>query len=73
MKFVEIKEGVCLRKEDITAIEATADMGCKVYIGSVVYDSIFSYGSLKALLEMSNDVEETASNYQQESGQYWAG
>ena len=73
MKFVEIREGICLRKEDITAIEATADMGCKVYIGSVSYDSIFSYNSLKALLEMSNDVEEKASTYKQESGQYFAG
>lgn len=77
MKFIEIKEGVCVRKDDITAIESVTSMTCKVIIdNNLTYESHFSYRAIRQLLEMDG-IEEKINNNAvlpaSTTGQYFAG
>ena len=51
MKFIEIKEGLSVSREDILAIEKMEEFTCKVHtiIGS--FDSSFPYITLLQILE----------------------
>ena len=75
MKFIEIKEGICVRKDDIIAIEALTPMSSRIILENITYDSNFSYYAIKQLLEMDNEIENKMSeppavNF---SGQHFAG
>jgi hypothetical protein len=60
MKFVEIREGLSVKKDCIEALEKTEDGNCRVITQGNTFDSTFPYESLRALLGMP-DIEEKLS------------
>ena len=73
MKFIEIKEGVCVRKDDIIAIEALTPMSSRIVLENTTYDSNFSYYAIKKLLEMDTEIENKISEVPNFNQQYFAG
>lgn len=57
MKFIQIKDGILVRKSDIVAIERLDNGGCRVLTLNTSYDCDFYYESLMPLLE-TEDIEE---------------
>ena len=55
MKFIEIKEGICVRKDEVIALESLSTMTCRVILENTAYDSNFSYETIKKILESSDD------------------
>lgn len=80
MKFIEISDGVSIRKEEIICVERIDELRSKITTEYGSYESNFSYSTILSLLEMDN-VEETMANIsrgnQQSNnlfgGQHWAG
>lgn len=57
MKFIQIKDGVCVRKSAIESIERLETGGTKVFTNSAVYECPFVYEAIRQLLEIE-DIEE---------------
>lgn len=74
MKFIQIKEGIIVRKKDIVSIERLEDGGSRVSTINASYDCPFFYESILQLLE-TEDIEEKTqdSNRNLWQGQYFAG
>ena len=58
MKFLQINEGICVRKSDIVSVERLDGGGTRVWTASASYDCSFLYESILQLLEI-DDIEET--------------
>ena len=57
MKYIEIKDGLSILKENIEAVEETVE-GCIVHTSHNSYPSTFPYRSLLELLEIEIKKEE---------------
>jgi hypothetical protein len=82
MNFIEVKQGIKIRKSEIICIEKTDDMTCKVYTAIGEYDSIYPYQTLSMLLEMGNIEEQISTTPAADNrpdrlnlygAQHWAG
>ncbi len=60
MIFIELKEGFCVRKSEIIAIEDIGENRSKIYTLLGEFESNFPYSSIKSLLEMG-EIEEKVS------------
>ena len=58
MKFLQLKDGICVRKSDIVAVERLDEGGSRVWTMRASYDCPFLYESIIQLLEVE-DIEET--------------
>lgn len=77
MNFIEISDGICLRKEEIVAILRKSDGGSVVKTANDAYTSHFSYETIKKLLEMGNIEEKiggiSGNSYIPPTGNAWSG
>lgn len=79
MNFLQVKDGISVRKSDIIAIERMEDGGTKVLTMNTMYECPFLYESILTLLEMEDLEEKVASNPQQQpfagmwGTQHWRG
>tara|TARA_R110000868_G_scaffold98057_3_gene269920 strand:+ start:697 stop:942 length:246 start_codon:yes stop_codon:yes gene_type:complete len=60
MKFIAVKDGVSVRKEEICCVERSQGNTCRVYTESTSYESEYSYESILMLLEQDT-IEEAMS------------
>lgn len=60
MKFIEISDGVSVRKEEIICVERMEETKSRVTTEYGIYDSNFPYQTILSLLEMEN-IEEKVS------------
>lgn len=82
MKFIEIKKGFSVRKDEIIAVIEKSDGRSFVKTNEGSYESDFSYSTILQLLEMEKIEETIAANSRNSyappagdvfSGQYWRG
>ena len=78
MNFIEISDGICLRKSEIVAVLKKSDGGSTVkIINGDAYVSMYSYETIKQLLEMGNIEEKmsgvSANSYVPPTGNAWSG
>ena len=60
MKFIEIADGISVRKEEIICVERMNEIQSRVTTEYGSYESNFSYSTILALLEMDNIEEKVA-------------
>lgn len=76
MKFVQIKDGVAVRKSDIVSVERLDQGGTRVWTLNTSYDCPFLYESILQLLEVE-DIEEKIQQPVDRTNlfgnQHWAG
>ena len=76
MKFIQLKEGVAVRKSDIISVEKIETGGTRVLTLNTAYESPFMYESILQLLEIE-DIEETIESSPDKvnlwGAQHWAG
>lgn len=78
MKFIEIKEGLSIRKDGILGVEVNPNGGTTIITSYGSYESNFPYSSILMLLESGN-IEESVVNASRGaqpwefSGQHWRG
>ena len=60
MKFIEISDGISIRKSDIEAIKKKEDMFSVVYTKNREYEASFPYITLLQLLETTSDSDMSA-------------
>jgi len=60
MKFIEISDGISIRKSDIEAIKKREDMFSVVYTKNREYEASFPYIMLLQLLETTSDSDMSA-------------
>lgn len=70
MKFIEISEGVCVRKEDIVSIEKKLTGGSRIATETRIYESDFHYDTILQLLEMEK-IEEKVSHVGADTVNLW--
>lgn len=83
MKFLTVRDGVSVRKDEICCVERVTDKTCRIFTESTSYESDYSYESILALLEqdsieeamgkMMNVSRETLPNQNLWGSQHWAG
>ena len=61
MKFIEVKEGVCIKKDEIIMIERIDGNGTRITTESTSVESIFPYETILSLLE-NDAIEEQIKN-----------
>ena len=68
MKFVQLREGIAVRKSDIVSVEKLDDGGSRVWTNSASYDCPFLYESILQLLEIEEAKKEFAASMGEEPG-----
>jgi len=59
MNYIELKKGLCVRKDAIDMIEVVDEFTTRVHLSSGSYDVQFPYDTLKQLLEVTQAVSPT--------------
>ena len=77
MKFIQLRDGIAVRKTDIISVEKLSEGGSRVWTQSASYDCPFLYDSILQLLEVE-DIEETITSNKDNGrnlfgNQHWAG
>lgn len=77
MKFLQIRDGVCVRKSDIVSVERLDVGGSRIWTTGTSYDCPFLYESILQLLEVE-DIEETITSDKKDNinlwgAQHWVG
>lgn len=57
MSFLQVKDGLSVRKSAIEAIERTDDMKCKIHTASNCYESIYPYTTMVIMLGEDKDTK----------------
>lgn len=87
MKFIQVREGLSVRKEDIESVEKINDLKSKIVTRFNEYEVNFPYKTILSILEMEGIEERMTENLQssktdillqkiinnQPPGQYFAG
>lgn len=74
MKFIEVRDGLYIRKEEILAVEQK-ESGSTIFTEAMIFDSNFPCSTIVSLLEMDN-IEEKVANKPIDNlwgVQHWAG
>ena len=58
MKYLEIKEGLSIKVEEIEAIERVDEYNCTIYTNHNLYASTFPYMTLLSIVENANEEKE---------------
>lgn len=67
---MQLKDGVCVRKSDVVAVERLDEGGSRVWTTNTSYDCPFLYESILQLLEVE-DMEEKVINEKSPSNSFW--
>jgi len=56
MKLLQIQDGISVNIDEIEAIEKNTEYTCKVYVGSRIYASNYSYETLLQILKNGESI-----------------
>lgn len=73
MKFIEVKKGVSVRKDQIIALEEVGKLSCKIILESGEYTINFPYESMKKILDSPDNGTSLGSIPEFRDGQHWRG
>ena len=70
MKFLQLRDGIAVRKTDIVSVERLDEGGSRVWTTQTSYDCPFLYESILQLLEIE-DIEETVAKEKDDRTNFW--